>query len=143
MKKQLLIIATLVSLGSAQAVVRPQLPGGGEILDESCGILNRSVTVCVATAQNSNEKYIAIKHFNRSRTYVPATEEVVSRAGATTIVLKGRAAIDIGEGTLQENQYVLKITKGVRPGLKAKGKFSENGVESGVEMEMRSISYPQ
>jgi hypothetical protein len=124
--------AALFSMGVG-ATVHPT----GTLLDDWCGIVTRSETICVATVVGSKNQYIVVKHFK--------TGEVAILAKSTTSgLLKTFEGVGIpvdNKGVRGlETKYELKL----RTSPKATyGTWSLNGKAVGPEFPMEQVFHIQ
>lgn len=152
MKSNLFFMTFALALStSALAELRPTLPGGGEIRDTACGILNRSVTICLAQAAKTKEFYLVKKTFlpaaRNPVVYVPVTYKKTSRTnvvGSVSGDYTGRAAVFQADGkTVSENTYLLKTATVIVRNPKLKAHLFVNGVSEGPTIEMEAINHSQ
>lgn len=148
MKSKIFAMTFALALSSsALAEVRAQRPGGGEIVDGACGLLNRSVTICIGQASKSKEFYLVYKVFApRSVTYIPVTQKNTTRPGIVGSVSKdyiGRAAVEVAPGTMNENIYQLKTASAVVMNPKVRAQLFVNGVSAGPTIELEAVRHTQ
>lgn len=133
---------SLTSVLAASALADNEVlrSGGGEIQDQACGLLNRSVTLCLAKAKKSQEDYLVLKVFApRSQTYIPVTFRNTTppgRTGVSTGEFNGRAAAILSNGSVYERTYKLVTKQVVAPNAKMNVQLIVNGASSGPTIEL-------
>ncbi len=144
--KKLVIVTSLLASGLAFSEVKP----AKQILEEKCGVLNKSQEICVARTVDRNSDYIVLTGFMFRDSekyplngyYYPAISLTESRVGASTETLTATVAEKV-ENRIMEKQLKLVITKLADHDRTTKAQYYVNGKKVGPEMKMKTIYHTE